>query len=168
MMIIRIAHRGGDHQKIGEINGSKGFTLVEVIIAASLMIVLCVGTLSVFSYVIKINRGENVRMQALSVLQQDVEFYRTLKFVPVNSDSRLDGGTYSNVRTRNSADGKTFVISVTVDNDPYTAGIQTAVNVPEATCKFKEIKITAVPQTAETGWLANLKTDVTIQRVRAN
>jgi hypothetical protein len=30
-------------------------------------------------------------------------------------------------------------------------------------CRFKEIKITATPQTAETGWLANLKTDVTIQ-----
>ncbi len=142
-----------------------GFTLVEVILAGSLMIVMAVGILSVFSYVVKINRGNNLRAQALTVLQQDVEYYRSLKFIPVASDTAMNGGTYTNVRTRNSADGRAFYISVTIDNDLATAGIQ---NTNESTCKFKEIKITAVPVIAETGWLANLKTDVTIQRVRSN
>ncbi len=59
-----------------------GFTLVEVVVAASIMIILCVGLLTVFSYVTKINRGENLRMQALSVLQKEIEHYRSLKFIP--------------------------------------------------------------------------------------
>src|SRR5215203_6733339 len=50
-----------------------GFTIPEVIIAGTIMIVICVGTLTVFSYVVKINRGNNLRMQALSVLQAKVE-----------------------------------------------------------------------------------------------
>ncbi len=145
-----------------------GFTLVEVLIAMTIMIILCVGILSVFSYVTKINRGENLRMQALSVLQKEVEFYRSLRFTPTVSDPELNGGNYPNVRTPDSDDGRRFNISVTVDNNPYAAGIQTSANVPEATCKFKEIKITAVPQIAETGWLANLKTEITIQRVKSN
>jgi type II secretory pathway pseudopilin PulG len=159
-----------DENKINQLVSLQGdgFTVVEVIVAASIMIILCVGTLSVFSYVVKINRGENLRAQALSVLQLEVEYYRSLKYVPIGSDTALNGGTYTNVRTRTSADGRVFNISVTIDNDPFTTGIQTNANVADSTCKFKEINIQAVPQIAETGWLANLKTDVTIQRVRSN
>lgn len=53
---------------------TRGFTIPEVIVAGSIMIVLCVGTLSVFSYVVRINRGNALRMQALSVLQAKVEY----------------------------------------------------------------------------------------------
>jgi type II secretory pathway pseudopilin PulG len=148
--------------------GAGGFTLVEVILAGAIMIILCVGTLTVFTHAIKINSGNNLRAQALSVLQLEIEYYRSLKYVPVGSNSALNGGIYNNVRTRTSADGQTFSISVTIDNDPFTAGIQTSTTVPEANCKFKEITINAVPTVAQTGWLANLKTNVTIQRVRAN
>ncbi|MBP6002003.1 MAG: type II secretion system protein [Pyrinomonadaceae bacterium] len=143
-----------------------GFTLVEVIIASVIMIILCVGTLTVFSYAVRINRGNNLRAQAMSILQKEVEYYRSLKYVPVGSDTALNAGTYVNIRTRTSPDGRVFNISVTIDNDPYTAGVQTTPS--NATCKFKEITITAVPQIAETSWLADLKTNVAIQRVRAN
>jgi type II secretory pathway pseudopilin PulG len=57
--------------------GQKGFSLVEVIVAGALMIVICVGVLTVFSYVTNINRGNNIRTQALSALQQEIEFYRS-------------------------------------------------------------------------------------------
>lgn len=140
-----------------------GFTLVEVIIAGSIMIILCVGILTVFSYVVKVNRGENVRMQALSVLQQKVEFYRSLKFSPYGTAPELGGMAETNVGTLPSADGRVFNILVSIDDDPSTAGIQVS-----SASKFKEIKITAVPATAETGWLSNLRTTVTIQRVRTN
>ncbi|MDH3493978.1 MAG: type II secretion system GspH family protein [Acidobacteriota bacterium] len=148
--------------------GSSGFTLIEVILAGTLMIILAIGILMVFSNVVERNRGENLRMQALSVLQKDVEHYRSLKFVPVGTSSELTGGTYPNIRTRTGEDGRVFVISVTIDNDPAMAGIQTSVEVAEADCKFKEIVIQAVPQIAESGWLSNLKTNVTVQRVRSN
>lgn len=130
------------------------------------MIVLCVGILSVFSYVVNINRGENYRMQSLSVLQQEVEYYRSLKFVPNGSPTELNGGTYNNVRTRTSADGREFYISVTIDNDPYALGIQTG---GDAACNFKEITITAVPVVPERAgsWTSAPQT-VSIQRVKYN
>ena len=143
-----------------------GFTLVEVLIAAVIMVILCIGTMTVFSYAVRINRGNNLRAQAMSVLQKEVEYYRSVKYVPVGSSAELNAGTYTNVRTRTSPDGRVFSVSVTIDNDPVTAGVQTTP--ADAACRFKEISITVVPQVAETGWLANLKTNVTIQRVRAN
>lgn len=143
-----------------------GFTLVEVLTATVIMIVLCVGTLTVFSYTVRINRGNNLRAQALSILQREVEFYRSLKFVPVGSDAALNAGTFPDLRTRTSPDGRVFRISVTIDNDPYSTGVQTTP--ADAQCKFKEITVTAEPQVPEENWLADLKTKVTFQRVRAN
>jgi type II secretory pathway pseudopilin PulG len=143
-----------------KVNHDKGFTLVEVLVAGIIMIILSVGLLTVFSYTVKINRGENLRTQALSVLQLEVENYRSLKFVPVGSSTQLNSGNYPNLKTRTSADGRDFNISVTIVNLPS--------GTTDADTKYKEIKITAVPQIAETGWLANLKTDVTVQRVRSN
>lgn len=138
----------------------KGFTIPEVIIAGLIMIILSVGIMSVFTNVIQRNRGENLRMQALSVLQQEVEFYRSLKFIPVGSSTQLNAGTYNNVRTRTSQDGRVFNISVVITNLPGGTS--------DADSKFKEITITAVPAVAESGWLANLNTNVTLQRVRSN
>lgn len=160
------------HRPIKSCSNEAGFTLVEVIVAGGIMIILCVGILTVFSYVVRVNRGENYRMQALSVLQQEVEYYRSLKFVPNGSPNEMNGGTYTNVRTRSSADApvsRVFNISVTIDNDPYTAGIQVNAQVPDATCTFKEINITATPVVPETAgsWTTQPHT-VTIQRVRYN
>ena len=140
---------------------SAGFTIPEVIVAGSIMIVLCVGTLTVFSYVVKINRGNNLRMQALTVLQLEVEFYRSLKFVPVGTDARLNQGTYTNVRQHTTPDGRVFNVTVVITNQP--AGTA------DSACTFKEIVITATPVVAEReAWLQNLHTDVTVQRVRSN
>jgi len=142
-----------------------GFSLVEVIIAGIVMIILCIGTMTVFTHAVKINRGNNLRSQAQTVLQQEAEFYRSLKFIPIGSDTQLNGGTYDNVRTRTTPDGRAFYVSVTIDNDPYAAGLQTG---SESNCKFKEIKITTVPVAPESGWLSDLNTTITLQRVRTN
>ncbi|MBA3352180.1 MAG: type II secretion system protein, partial [Blastocatellia bacterium] len=56
-----------------------GFTLIEVILAGGIMIILCVGTLTVFSHAVRINSGNNLRAQAQSVLQEEVEYYRSLR-----------------------------------------------------------------------------------------
>ena len=144
-----------------------GFTLVEVIVAGTILIVLCVGTIMVFAQAIKLNRGNDIRMQALTVLQKRVEFYRALKYQPVNPDPLLAGHVRTTVATGvPSANGTLFDIAVTIDNDPYTPGIQTSSDFPEATCKFKEITIEATPNTPQSGWLQNLKTTVSFRRVR--
>ena len=157
-------------QRLASTGTALGFTIPEVIIAGTIMIVLCVGTMSVFSYVVKINRGNHLRMQALAVLQREVEEFRSFKFVPVGSDIRLNGANYPNYKTGLSApassDGRKFNITVTIDNSPFGDGV---LNNPEASCTFKQITIRAVPQVAENEvWLQNLHTEVTILRVRSN
>ena len=137
-----------------------GFTLVEVIIASVVLSIVVVGTFAVYTHAIKINRGNNLRAQALTVLQSEVEYYRGLRFVPVGSSTELDAGNYPDLRKPVSADGRKFVISVNIINLP--------VGTSDADAKFKEITITAVPDIAETGWLSNLGTSITVQRVRSN
>src|SRR3954466_3499878 len=109
-------------QKPASTDRPNGFTLVEVMVAGSIMIVLCVGILSVFSFAVKINAGNNLREQALTVLQKEVEYYRSLKYVPnaVQSDPALIAGTYARP-DRTSEDGTVFHISVEIDNDLSTA-----------------------------------------------
>jgi len=149
---------------------SSGFTIPEVIVAGTIMIILCVGTLSVFSYVVKINRGNNLRTQALSVLQTEVEYYRSLKFVPglestADLPNHRDLNLYAGTHTLGSIttpDHREFDVTATVVNS-LPAGAD------EAHCQFKTITITAIPHVPETqAWLRNLGTNVTVQRVRSN
>ena len=143
-----------------DITSETGFTLVEVVIAAVILSIVLVGTFAVYTHATRVNRGNALRAQALTVLQSEVEFYRGLRFVPVGSSTLLNAGTYTNVRTRTSPDGRVFNISVSISNFPAGSS--------DAVCRFKEITITALPQVAETGWLANLGTSLTVQRVRSN
>ena len=140
-----------------------GFTIPEVIVAGTIMIILCVGTLTAFSFAIQINRGNNLRMQALSVLQEQVEFYRSIKFVPVGTNPLLnEAGSPHNLGVQTSADGRAFNVSAVVTNIP--AGTA------DSAATLKQITITATPVVVETGWLSNsnLNTQVTLQRVRSN
>ena len=156
-----------DRQSNNTSASDQGFTLVEVIVAGSILIILCVGTLVIFAQGIKLNRGNDVRMQAMTVLQQYVERYRALKYQPVGPDPLLNGRTQTTIATAvPSANGMLFDVTVTIDNDPYTTDVQTSTDFPEVNCKFKEITITATPHNPETGWLQELHTTVTFRRVR--
>jgi type II secretory pathway pseudopilin PulG len=146
---------------------AKGFTIPEVIVAGTILIILSVGVLTVFLQSIKLNRGNDVRMQALTVLQKQVEFYRALKYQPVAPDPLLNGHLRQTTATGvSSANGTLFDVAVTIDNDPYSPNVQTSADVPEAGCKFKEITIEVTPHDAQEGWLQNLRTTVTFRRVR--
>jgi type II secretory pathway pseudopilin PulG len=150
-------------------NSVSGFTIPEVIIAGTILAIICVGTAQTYILATRINRGNNLRMQALSVLQQEVEYYRSLKFIPgLETDADLPNhrkaelyaGTH--VRpTRIAADGRIFNISVQVVNlTPSTE---------ERLVRFKRLTITATPTLAENeGWLQNLGTSVAVERVRSN
>lgn len=155
-------------------SNQKGFSLVEVIVAGVLMVILCVGLLQVFSYVTNINRGNNIRAQALAALQQEIEFYRSLRFVPglrtaVDLPNHRHAHLYAGTWTRpqiTSASGMVFNVTVTVTNLGYAPGFGAL----EEHCTFKEIEIKAVPAVPQQGWLSedNLKTVITMQRVRTN
>lgn len=149
-----------------------GFTIPEVIVAGSIMIILCVGTMTAYVQAIKLNRGNNLRMQALAVLQLEVEYYRSLKFVPglgtpadLNNHRPLvlRAGNHT-LASRTSADGRVFTMSAAVTNLEFVPA-----GTSEEHAIMKEITIVAVPQVAENeGWLQNLNTRVSVQRVRSN
>lgn len=151
------------HKEARAIKNS-GFTLVEVMVAASIMIILCVGTLSVFSYAVKLNVGNNLRSQALTVLQAEAEFYRSLRFKPGTgiTDPRLNAVINYPRPRRQSMDGTWFNTTVTIRN------ISPEIDGPDGTTTLKEIQITTVMENPQPGWLASLQTDLTILRVRAN
>jgi type II secretory pathway pseudopilin PulG len=143
-------------------SSAAGFTIPEVIIAGVILIIICVGTAQTFIVATRYNRGNNLRMQALSVLQKNVEYYRSLKFVPVGTSAQLNEGTHA-LGNQQSGDGQWFTVTATVVNLP--AGTL------DGAATLKEITIEAYPQVAETeGWLTNasLNTRVTVQRVRGN
>ena len=160
-------------------SNAQGFTIPEVIVAGGIMIILCIGILTAYSQVIKFNRGNSIRSQALVVLQLEVEELRSFRFVPGTTDARINAGNYPNYKTGvlstnvdgivgTDDDGIPFNISIKVDNDPFDT-VGTALDaISNADCKFKEITVEAVMQTPQTGWLADLKTKVVIQRVRSN
>jgi prepilin-type N-terminal cleavage/methylation domain-containing protein len=143
-----------------------GFTLIEVMVASSIMVILSIGVLSVFSFAVRINAGNNLREQALTVLQKEVEYYRSLKYVPneAQSDPALVAGSYTRP-DRTSEDGTVFHISVDIDNNLATAAPD---GIPEANYTLKQITIHATPANPRHGWLADLHTDITFQRVRSN
>lgn len=143
----------------------RGFTLIEVIVATVILSIVVVGTFAVYTHAVRVNTGNNLRAQALTVLQAEVEYFRGLRYVPSSTHPDLVADPVPIRPQRTSADGRVFNITVVVDNDPFNAGIQTG---NESTCKFKEITITATPAIAETGWLSDLGTSLTVQRVRAN
>lgn len=150
------------------VRSESGFTIPEVIVAGVILVIICVGTAQTFIFATQINRGNNLRMQALSVLQQEVEYYRSLTFSPGDETALgLDSHRPLEIRTgthtrpaRTSADGIVFNISVVVTN--LTPSVE------EHLVRYKRITITATPAVAQTGWLNNLNTQVTVERVRSN
>lgn len=153
------------------IQKEQGFTLPEVLVAATIMITLAVGTLSVFAYVIRLNRGENLREQALSVMQKEIEHYRSLKYVP-NASGLTSAELNACARTPitvggpfYSADGRQFNLFKTITN----IGPDPSAPPSDSDANFKQIKIEAEPTIPERDvWLQNLDTSVTFQRVRSN
>ena len=155
-------------------NREAGFSLVEVSIAMVIILVALLGIFSVFTYAIQYNAGNKSRAQALAVLQQEVERYRSAKFTstftdsyaPTNPDNGtrdITGGTKA-ARIVTPTNGRIFRVNVVVDNDPLTAGIQGEA-VPTA---LKEIEIRVTLASPSPGWQTAVPATIVMRRVRGN
>lgn len=143
--------------------GESGFSLIEVAVAMVIMLVALLGVFFTFTYAITYNAGNNSRAQALAVLQEEVERLRSLKFTPTVTDADLQGGTRT-PRTVVSPNGGTFSVTVFVDNDPFTPGIQDE-TVPTS---IKEIEVRVKLEHPSPGWQAAVPATVFLRRVRSN
>lgn len=152
----------------------KGFSLVEVTIAMVILLVALLGVFVTFTYAVNYNAGNNSRAQALSVLQREVELYRSAKFTPevmdnytpngANDDRRdITGGTKA-VRIVTSADESRFRVAVLVDDNPNTPTVIDT----DSTKTIKEITVTVTLDRPTPGWQTSLPATVVLRRVRAN
>jgi prepilin-type N-terminal cleavage/methylation domain-containing protein len=139
-----------------------GFTLVEVIIAMVIFLVVILGVFAAFTYAVAFNSGNSKRSQALSVLQREVEQMRSAKFTPTSTDPTLTGGVKAE-RTVTSSDNFVYRINVTVDDDPFTDGVQT-----NAAKTIKEVTIVVTPQAVNGAWETAFQSRSVLIRSRGN
>jgi type II secretory pathway pseudopilin PulG len=153
-----------------------GFSLIEVIIALIILMVSILGVFAVFTYATTYNTGNNLRSQALSVLQKEGEMIRSAKFTPTITDNYtpttpddgrrdITGGTKT-ARTVTAVDGTKYTVQTDVDNDPFTTGIQNDTAAPNPT--LKEITVTVTPQSVNGNWVIAYPTKAVFRRVRSN
>lgn len=145
--------------------GEKGFTLVETTCAMVIILISLLGIAFSFTYAINYNAGNQSRAQALAFLQQEVEAMRAAKFTPTVTDSTLTGGVKA-ARTVTSPTGIQFTIQDTIDNDPFTAGVQDDTAVPNST--LKEITIVISLAAPSPGWQTAVPATVVLRRTRSN
>lgn len=144
-----------------------GFSLVEVVIALVILLISVLGVFAVFTYTTSYNAGNSRRSQSLSVFQAEIESLRSAKFLRGvgNTDSVLLGGVKTPRTVSSQGDNASYLVEVTVDNDPFTTGVQTT---GEDTTTLKEITMTVTPQNTNGGWVTAYKTTVVMRRTRAN
>ena len=140
-----------------------GFSLIEVVIAMVIFLVAILGVFAAFTFAVTFNSGNSKRSQALSVLQREVELMRSAKFTPTFVDLSLDGGVQAARNYVNVPDGNTYRIEITVDDDPYTNGVQ--INTAKT---VKEVTILVTPIASNGSWVTAYQTRSVLIRSRAN
>jgi len=139
-----------------------GFSLIEVTIAMMVLLVGLLGVTLSYTWAVRFNAGNNLRMQSLAILQQETEQFRSAKFTSVVTDSVLLGGVKS-AKTMTTADGNKFTIETTVDDDPFSSGVQA-----NQSKTLKDITITVTGENQVQTWITAIPATVTLRRVRGN
>ncbi len=129
----------------GRASGERGFTLLEAVIGLVLMMIVALGSASLFSFSVYNNSGGSERATSLAIAQQAMERLRSATFNSTTTAAALAGG--SNTQTGVIRDFRTYTVTVTVDDDPSTLGIEI---IP--TTNFKRITIAVTPETVGRGW----------------
>jgi type II secretory pathway pseudopilin PulG len=140
-----------------------GFTLLETMIALVLMMIAALGAASVFSYSINYNSGGSDRLVALALAQEQLERIRSGQFNSTTTDTILAGGV--DVRGGLIRNGKRYVLTTTIDDDPTTP----APDIIVAT-SLKRITVTVAPENVSQGWSLNSGARITLitQRARSD
>ncbi len=132
-----------------------GFSLIEAVIALLLMMIVALGSASLFSFSIYNNSGGSDRATSLAIAQEALEVLRSAQFNATTTDASLTGGT--TVQPAVVRDGRTFSVTRIVDDVPSTA----AVDINAATT-LKGITVTVVPQSIGRGWASGVGGTVTL------
>lgn len=136
-----------------EKNGEEGFSLIETTIAMLLMLIVALGSASLFTFSIYNNSGGSDRAVSLAIAQQAMEALRGATFNGTTTDAQLNAGS----TTQNGVirDGRSFTVTRTVVDNSTT---------------LKTITITVRSQAIVTGWASGAGGTITLmsQRSRAD
>lgn len=134
-------------------DGEKGFSLIETTIAMLLMLIVALGSASLFTFSIYNNSGGSDRALALAIAQQQMEDLRGAIFNATTTDARLNAGT-TNLQVI-SGDNRSFSVTRTIAN---------------TSSSLKTITITVRSQAIVTGWASGAGGTITLmsQRTRAD
>ncbi|HEV8366514.1 MAG TPA: type II secretion system protein [Pyrinomonadaceae bacterium] len=136
-----------------------GFTLLEVTIALVLMMIVALGSASLFSFSIYNNSAGSDRASALAIAQEAFETLRSAQFDPTTTSALLAGG--SSVQSNIVRSGRVFVLTKTIDDNPST----TAVDVNTAST-LKLITVSVTPESIGRGWGSGNTGTVTLMTQR--
>jgi prepilin-type N-terminal cleavage/methylation domain-containing protein len=151
------------HQR-PENSRERGFTLIEITIAMVIMMVVCLGAASLFSYAAYYVSGGNDRTQALAVAQQALESLRHCTYSTKLTDPLLAATATPTISTvyrgADPADpastGRAYRLQVMITDVASPLGAST----------LKNITVSVTPLGAGMNWATNGGT-VTIQTLRA-
>ena len=144
----------------GAVAPQHGFTLLEACIALLLMMVVALGSASLFSFSIYNNSGGSDRATSMAIAQEALERLRSAEFSSTATDATLVGGT--TVQNGVVRDGRTYRLTRTIDDDPTS----TAVDVNAAT-NLKSITVAVMPERIGGGWAFGAGGTVTLITQRA-
>jgi Tfp pilus assembly protein PilV len=139
-----------------------GFSLVEALIAILIMTIAITGIIGVFSYSAGVNSKNRRRTQSAIIAQSQIEAFRFEIFTNTLVSNALQGGSKATVYTVGD-DGFNYAVDVTVDDDPFTNGIQT-----NSATKIKEITVTVTPVGSENSWVTASPALLVTRRSKSN
>lgn len=137
-----------------------GFTLLESTIALLLMMVVALGSASLFSFSIYNNSGGSDRATSMAIAQQAIESLRSAKFNSTTTDAVLTGGTTTQVGV--IRDGRSFNVTRIIDDNPATAAVDVS-----ATTNLKTITVIVVPRSIGQGWALGAGGTITLVTQRS-
>lgn len=137
----------------------RGFSLLEATIALLLMLVVALGSASLFSFSIYNNSGGSDRATSLAIAQQALEMARSAQFNSTTTDESLDAGSDDQEVVR---DERRFTVTRFIDDNPATLGPDVNPNT-----NLKGITITVVPRSIGRGWAFGAGGTVTLYTLRA-
>jgi prepilin-type N-terminal cleavage/methylation domain-containing protein len=136
--------------------GERGFTLIETSIALVIMLIVLLGSASLFAFSIFNNTSGSDRAQTLAVAQQTLETLRNAQFSSAATDSALYPATITQTNVmRGGLNGS--------GARPYTI----VVKVVDTTPMIKTITVTVTPTGAGPAWARGKIASVSITTQRA-
>jgi Tfp pilus assembly protein PilV len=132
--------------------GEQGFTLIETMIGLVIMMIVALGSASLFAYAVRNNAGGNDRAQSLAIAQQALETIRNARYTVTVTDTYLQATSATPAPLIVNRDGRQFSLITRVEDTSPT---------------LKTITLTVTPRGANTVWSSQPVTIVT-QRARSD